>query len=176
MCFVEVVKKGSVWLHPVKFVVLCFCSIARMHLLWVFIHIYYCVCMGTSDSVDGVCLLQPHRVHMSCLSSCCRPKDIKGGACFLLRLSSSFGRGPYFRMPIWSAAVPRTSTFLPPPLPLFFPCWSLSESRTVLFSIFKLVATGEGTHSSLLASALWPVYRSDTQLWLFQVAWLQVEH
>lgn len=125
--------------------------------------------MGTSNSQCRWVL--PFTVsqgaHVSCLSSFCRPKDIKGGVCFPLHLSSSFGRGPYFRMLIWSTAVARTSTFPPPPLPLFFSCWSLSETCTVLFSIFKLVATGEVAQNSLLASALWLVYRSDTPLGLF---------
>lgn len=124
-----------------------------MHLLWPFTHIYYCVCAWALQTVivDGFCLLESHSVHVSCLCLCCRPEDIKGGACFPLHLSSSFGRGLYFRMPIWSAAVPRTSSFTPPPLALFFSCWSLSESCTVLFSIFKLVTTGEVTHNGLLA-------------------------
>jgi len=76
-------------------------------------------------------------------------------------------------MPTWSAAVSRISSF--PPLPLFFKCWSLSECGTVLFSIFKLVTTSEVMRNILLAFALWPVHRSDTPVWLFQVAELQVE-
>lgn len=114
------------------------------------------------------CLLQAHRVHMSCLFSRCRPKDIKGGVCFPLCLSSRFDRRPYFRMPIWSAAVPEPLLFLPLPAP--FLLMSLLKTCTGLFCLFKLVAMGKVMHNSLLGSVLLPVYRSDTPLWFLQVA------
>lgn len=70
----------------------------------------------------------------------------------------------------------RASSFLPVSLPLFSLHWSLSESCTILFSIFKLVTADEVALGGLLNSILWPGYRRDAPCWLSQVAWLQVEH
>lgn len=62
----------------------------------------------------------------------------------------------YFRMPSWSAAVPRTSTSPPH---THFSCPFLShvgffQSCNVVSSLFELVAIGEVTQNSLVTSAL----------------------
>lgn len=93
---------------------LCLCRTARpTKLLLVFVCIYYCMCSSNSEHRWVVYFIIPQGAHVSCLSSCCKPEDIKGGACFLLCLSFSFGRWPWFWIPIWSAAAPSVSSFPP---------------------------------------------------------------
>lgn len=155
------VEKGLIWLHPAKYVVLCCCRIPRMHLLQVFVHICYCVCMCTSKSQCRwvVPFKIPRGAHVSCLSLCCKPKDIKDGACFPLCLSFSFGGWPCFWMPIWSAAVPEPLLSFPFPCP-FSPC----------IGVFQRVAPSFSPSSSLSLLMKWhlvvfwtPSYGLDTE-------------
>lgn len=72
---------------------------------------------------------------VSCLSSHWRPKDTKGGECSPLCLSSSFGC--ILGCPAGLQLFPEPLLFLPLFLPLFVSCWILSESCTVVSSLFE---------------------------------------
>lgn len=106
---------------------LCFCRTACVHLLQVFVRICYCMCTSNSQCRWLVYFMIPQGAHASCFSFCCKPKDIKGGACFLLCLSFSFGGWPCFWIPIWSAAAPRIYLSLPSILPLLIVLESFRE-------------------------------------------------
>lgn len=111
-----------------------YCSIACMHLLRVFTQMYNWALQTVG--VGGFYLLQSHRLHVFLVFP--HTEGLRHKSWWVFPAEPLIQLWLYFRMPSWSAAVPRISAF-PPPFPATL-CLMLDSFRELQCCFFSLQA------------------------------------